>query len=102
MGEAVEGARRSLRFSTPHRKKANGDKERRRLPGAGSWPNAEILAGIGSGYKRPLPRYGCGGIVQGEFLVSRQAFGAGEIAEGAGRKTKENKQDSGKRRPRRG
>ena len=51
--EGVEGAGQRLSFSIPRGRKAREGEERRGLPGAGSWPDTEILVGKGSGHSPP-------------------------------------------------
>ena len=71
-----------MRFSTPHRKKANGDKERRKLPGGSRMAEYKTLAGKGNGYQPPTPRWGRCWLAGVAFLI--QLLEEGGVVEGAG------------------
>ena len=79
LGEGVEGAGKGFRFSSGRSRKgtARAESERglkpKNLLGAESWPNAEILAGKGSGYKPPAAALRKRSVGRG--FVSRQGHG---------------------------
>ena len=72
-GERVDVSHQAEMEKAPRGRKAKEGEKRRKLPGVGSWPNAETLAGKGSGYQPPTAALLWGQIVRGGVFVSRQA-----------------------------